>query len=230
MHERNGRKSCPQSERRNNSRTRAKRTTKRLVGLCAGILLSLAQRARSDGRWQDSIREEMWPEVWLTINSFRNIVVQRKQMKTTWVWKENAERNHNNRRVLRVVRKWVRRLGDRQWRFAKIRCHRNSRQQCHTSRSIRKRRVRISACKRTSKNSSLQIHDPIGIRRRNETTSDKHTVSEHITNDLWTEAKGATLSLRSWIPDFTCKKRRIQVGEWKTHENPKGHPDQTACG
>ena len=35
-------------------------TARRMVGLCDGKLLLLAQRARQDGRWQDSIREEMW--------------------------------------------------------------------------------------------------------------------------------------------------------------------------
>ena len=35
-------------------------TARRMVGLCDGMLLLLAQRARQDGRWQDSIREEIW--------------------------------------------------------------------------------------------------------------------------------------------------------------------------
>ena len=73
MNERSGRKSSPQSERRNSSRTRAKRTTKRWVGLCAGMLLLLARRARQDGRWQDSIRKEIWPEVGRTNNPSKNI-------------------------------------------------------------------------------------------------------------------------------------------------------------
>ena len=37
-----------------------KRTTRRIVGLRDGTLLLLAQCARHDGRWHDSIREEMW--------------------------------------------------------------------------------------------------------------------------------------------------------------------------
>ena len=44
-----GRMSRPQSKRRNSYRTRAKRTTRRMVGLCDGMLLLLAQRARQYG-------------------------------------------------------------------------------------------------------------------------------------------------------------------------------------
>ena len=57
-----GRENLPQSEKRNSYRTRAKRTTRKMVGLCDGMLLLLAQRARKDGRWHDSIREEIWQE------------------------------------------------------------------------------------------------------------------------------------------------------------------------
>ena len=71
--ERSGRKSRPQSERRGSCRISAKRTTRRMVGLYDGTLLLHAQRARQDGRWQDSIREEIWPEIWRTINLFWNV-------------------------------------------------------------------------------------------------------------------------------------------------------------
>ena len=96
--ERSGRKSRPQSERRNSYRTRAKRTARWTVGRCDGMLLLLAQRARKDGRWQDSVREEIWPEVWRTINSFWNISWvhpnnRDRQVTSTSVWRENAERN-----------------------------------------------------------------------------------------------------------------------------------------
>ena len=47
--ERSGRRSRPQSERRNNYRTRAKRTTRRIVGLCDGMLLLLC--ATCTTRW-----------------------------------------------------------------------------------------------------------------------------------------------------------------------------------
>ena len=47
--ERSGRRSRPQSERRNNYRTRAKRTTRRTVGLCDGMFLLLC--ATCTTRW-----------------------------------------------------------------------------------------------------------------------------------------------------------------------------------
>ena len=61
--ERSRRKSRPQSERRNSCRTRAKWTTRSKVVLCDEMLSLHAQHARQDGRWQDSIREAIWPEV-----------------------------------------------------------------------------------------------------------------------------------------------------------------------
>ena len=53
-HEKRGRKWSPQSARRD--RICAKWTTRRVVGLCDGMLLQLAQRAQQNGRWHDSIR------------------------------------------------------------------------------------------------------------------------------------------------------------------------------
>ena len=47
--ERSGRRSRPQSERRNSYRTRAKRTNRRMVGLCDGMLLLLC--ATCTTRW-----------------------------------------------------------------------------------------------------------------------------------------------------------------------------------
>ena len=42
--------------------------------------LLLAQRARQDGRWQESIREEMWPDICRTINSLWNIGLSTSQL------------------------------------------------------------------------------------------------------------------------------------------------------
>ena len=75
-----------------------KRTTRRNVGLCDGMLVLFAQRARHDGPWRDSVRVEKW---W-TINSIRNIgrvhpQYREGQVKNPAVRKENAERN-----ILRV--------------------------------------------------------------------------------------------------------------------------------
>ena len=92
--ERGGRKSRPQSERRNSCFTRAKRTARRMVGLCDGMLRLLSKRARQDGRWQDSIGEQIWPELWRTSNSFWNIGWvhphhRERQVKSTSVWKQS---------------------------------------------------------------------------------------------------------------------------------------------
>ena len=38
------------------------------------VLLLLAQRARKDGRWQDSVWEEMWSEIWRTSILFGTLV------------------------------------------------------------------------------------------------------------------------------------------------------------
>ena len=54
--ERSRREGRPQSVRRDSYRTSAKWTTWRMVVLCDGMLLSLVQRARQDGRWQDGGR------------------------------------------------------------------------------------------------------------------------------------------------------------------------------
>ena len=74
---RSGRKRSPQSQRR-----------KQLLQLCkvdyqkneerlrSEILIVLAQFARQDDRWQDSTRDEMWPEVWRTINLFFATLIQ----------------------------------------------------------------------------------------------------------------------------------------------------------
>ena len=43
-------------------------------GVCDGMLLLLAERARQDARWHDSIREMIWEEISRTINPFLNIV------------------------------------------------------------------------------------------------------------------------------------------------------------
>ena len=73
-------------------------TTRRMVGQCDGMLLLLAQRARHDGRWHDSIREEIRPDISRTINPFSNIGwVQtndrERQVKSTSVVKDYVERH-----------------------------------------------------------------------------------------------------------------------------------------
>ena len=74
------------SERRNSHRTSAKWTTRRMAGLCDGMLVLLAQRPRWNSRWQDSILQKIW-----TINSLRN---------TGWVHPNHHERQVKNRSVL----------------------------------------------------------------------------------------------------------------------------------
>ena len=154
MHERSGRNSRPQSERRNSYRTRAKRTTKRLV---AGMLLLLAQRARQDGRWQDKRYGQKLDGPSIPPKTLVEYIP---------ITAEDTSRLHQFGKktlkgtilvyVLCVVRRWVRRLDDdRLWRFFnKIRCHRNSRQQCQMSRLVRDGRIRTTLCKRKSKTSS----------------------------------------------------------------------------
>ena len=58
--ETSGRTNRSQSATRNNYRTSAKWSTRRVVGLCGGMPPLLAQRARQNGRFQDSSRETMW--------------------------------------------------------------------------------------------------------------------------------------------------------------------------
>ena len=67
-------------------------------GLCDGMPLILAQRARQDGRWPDSVREEIWSEIRRTINPLRNIGwaysdYREGQVEDPSVWTNNAERN-----------------------------------------------------------------------------------------------------------------------------------------
>ena len=69
-----------------------------MVGLCDVMLVFLAQRAGNAGWWHDSIREEIWPDTWRTINSFWIIGWvhpndRERQVKRTSVLKESAERN-----------------------------------------------------------------------------------------------------------------------------------------
>ena len=75
--------------------------------------------------------------------------------KTNQDWKGNAERNN-----LRVCAACGEEVGQETWWWQtmtickKIRCHRNSRQQCQILWSVRDKRIRLSLCKRKSKNSS----------------------------------------------------------------------------
>ena len=96
--ERSGRRSRPQSERRNSYRTRAKRTTRRTVGLCDGMLLLLC--ATCTTRWPMTSRQfekRYGQNNWRTANSFWNIGwvfpnYRERQVRSTSVWKDNAER------------------------------------------------------------------------------------------------------------------------------------------
>ena len=75
----------------------------------------------------------------------------------------------------------------------------------------------------------MQIPDPIGIRRRNETNSDEHkqclwtyypwfVVRSEWCHSLW------EVDWNHKIPSLTYKTScKIQVGEWKTYEDPKGY-------
>ena len=81
----------------------------------------------------------------------------------------------------------------------------------------------------------MQIPDPIGIRRRNETNSDEYkqclwtyypwfVVRSEWCHSLW------EVDWDHKIPSLTYKTScKIQVGEWKTYENPKGYQTR-ACG
>ena len=54
-----GKKSRPQSETRNSYRTRAKRTTRRMVGLCDGMLLLLARKSRKATKWWGETKDSL---------------------------------------------------------------------------------------------------------------------------------------------------------------------------
>ena len=131
----------PSTERRNSDRTRARRTARSMVGLCDGMLLLLAQRARWDDRWQDSIRAETWPDVWRTINSFWNIGWRHPnhrvgQVKSTSFLKEHSERNVHRQCAACAEVGWSGdfMIADYE-RFARIRGLRILRQKIHKPRS-----------------------------------------------------------------------------------------------
>ena len=56
--QRDRRKSCSTRQRRNSDSDGSEWITRTMVGLCDGMLLLLATRARQEGRWQDSMREK----------------------------------------------------------------------------------------------------------------------------------------------------------------------------
>ena len=55
------RKSCSTSTRRNSNNIDVSR---RVMGLCNGVILPLAERARQDGRWQDTMRGVTYDGPW----------------------------------------------------------------------------------------------------------------------------------------------------------------------
>ena len=62
--------------------------------------------------------------------------------------------------------------------------------------------------------------------KKKQTQLSIHNVPEHITSDVWTEAKGVNL-LEEWtgttrfqILRTTVPEGYGWVGQWKTHENP----------
>ena len=276
MHERSGRNSRPQSERRNSYFTRAKRTTKRLV---AGMLLLLAQLARQDGRWQDKRYGQKLDGPSIPARTLVEYIA---------ITAEDTSRLHQFGKktlkrtitilgyVLRVVRRWVKRLDDdRLWRINSAKrqevflkgefefpcANENQRIPPRRRQPLiphgnleREDDVEIEEDDNEGRNTEvswtkngkliyrhhenflwsfttliMQIPDPIRIRRRNETNSDEHKQCL-CTHYQWFVARSEwchSLWEVDWdhkIPLLTYKTSwRIQVGEWKTHEDPKGY-------
>ena len=74
-HERSGRK-WPQSERRwkkEQLSQQCKADYQQNGGLRGGMLVLFAERASQNGRWQDSIREQVWQIIWPTIKILSTI-------------------------------------------------------------------------------------------------------------------------------------------------------------
>ena len=96
-HERSGRKSRLPSERRKQLSLSCKAgPPEERWDRAMEMLMLLADRAGQYGKWQDSIREDIWPEVWQIINSFWNAdwgypTFRERQIKSTSFWKEIAE-------------------------------------------------------------------------------------------------------------------------------------------
>ena len=81
--------SRPQSERRNSYRTSAKGTTRRMVGLCDGMLSLLAQRARQDKTAFEKARHLTDHQSPLE----HGLSTFQLPRKTGPAWTENPERN-----------------------------------------------------------------------------------------------------------------------------------------
>ena len=70
--QRDRRKSCSTSKPRNGNSDGSMWPTRSTVGPCDGLLLLLATRARQRGQWQRSLREQIWCNMYKTVDPVRS--------------------------------------------------------------------------------------------------------------------------------------------------------------